>query len=91
MAGERAIGKSEILRLINEGWELGCDDALHPQAWMQKRLGHGGESVRARVDSAYAVIRSGAVVSAGAGPGISTRYVRAAPSRVAVPAERGEA
>ena len=80
---ERAIGKAEIIRLLGEGWELGIGHGLHARAWMQKDgLGRGGKSANARIDSAMSVIRSGAAVAAGYGPGLSTRYIAARPTPV---------
>lgn len=57
----RPITKDRILELLHEGWELGFSGGRASRWWMQRKLGHGGESYRVNANSAWALHKAGKI------------------------------
>ena len=60
------VKRDEIIKLLRRGWELGVSGGVHrsdrPRAWMQKRLGHGGESKDIHMNTFDSMLNKGEIV-----------------------------
>ena len=45
------ITSTKVIELLMNGWQLGLSGGLTPYAWMQRTLGHGGESYQVHMSS----------------------------------------
>lgn len=55
--------KDEALRLMREGWQLGCSGGIDPRAWLQQNgIGRGGPSRDVHMASFSALLRTKRIV-----------------------------
>jgi hypothetical protein len=63
MAGRTLITSARVLELLRDGWELAAGTYIRGGAmvWMQRKIGHGGESFSVHVGSFYALRDKGLI------------------------------